>query len=100
MSANDKGGRAAFWAKQFREFYDAKEKGAPQKFQTVDDIVYGLLQSNGGEMKLEEIHHVFFTQEGKRYDNDSMRMAVAESLKKLTQNGQVEHTRHGYYKAI
>lgn len=99
MSAND--GRAAFWAKQFREFFDAKKKGAPQKFRTVDDIVYGLLDSNGGEMKLEEIYYAFFTKEGKQYDNDSMRAAVMESLKKLCESGKVESTgNRGCYRAV
>lgn len=98
MSTND--GRAAFWAKQFREFFDAKKKGAPQKFQTVDDIVYGLLDSNGGEMKLEEIYYIFFNQEGEQYDNDSMRAAVLKSLKKLCESGKVNHTKHGHYKAV
>lgn len=100
MGTKDKGDRSAFWAKQFRDFLDAKKSGVQTAFQTVEDIVYGLLDSNGGEMKLEEIYYVFFTQEGKQYDNDSMRAAVVESLRKLCDSGRVEHTKHGHYKVI
>lgn len=100
MGTKDKGDRAAFGAKQFREYYDAKKKGKPQEFRAVEVIVYGLLQSKGEVMKLEEIYHAFFTQEGKQYDNDSMRAAVVESLQKLCEKGKVKQIQNGYYKAI
>lgn len=100
MSLNNNGGRAGYTAKQFREYYGDKKAGKEADFRNLEDTLYQMLVSKREEVKLEEIYNIFFTKEGKQYDDDSMRRAIQESLKKLCESGKIRHTRQGHYIAL
>ena len=100
MSLQKREDRGAFNAKVIREYFSQKEAGNDVDYPTMEELVLDILQRAGTELKVEEIIDNFFKQYGKQYDNKSMRARIQEALSKLCEQGKIERTRHGHYRAI
>lgn len=94
MSLQKREDRGAFTAKSYRDYIGGGD------YSTIGDLVLEVLQCAGTELKVEEIIKKFFDKNGRQYDNKSMRARIQEALSKLCEQGKIERTRHGHYRAI
>lgn len=92
--------RAAFNAREFRKYYEEKNKGQDYKMFDPSEAVLAILKDDGSVLKREEIIEKLLPKAGLApSDRDLAGEFVTEALGDLVKKKLITRVEHGYYKA-